>query len=281
MGQQNRKVEMPETKRNLKLIKTQFNKYEYYIASVQSPEADVEFFEQVWKELKPHKKLVTLREDFCGTFIVCCQWVKSKNYRKALGVDIDQVPLDYGYKNHYSRMTKSQQERVNTYCMSVLSQKTPSADLIVANNFSYFIFKERKALLKYFATAYKKLSKDGLFVIDCFGGSQCHEPNEEETKHKHFSYFWDQETFDPISHDSRFHIHFKRKGEKKRFGVFSYNWRMWSLPEIRDILKDAGFKKIHVYWEGTTKTGEGNGQFERQQKGDFCESWVAYIVAER
>lgn len=258
-----------------------FDKYKYYTESVQSPEADVEFFEQVWSELRPHKKLITLREDFCGTFIVCCQWVKSKNYRKAIGIDIDPLPIAYGHKTHYSQLTQSQKRRVNTFCMNVLSAQTPFADMVVATNFSFFLFKERQTLLKYFSLVYKKLQPQGLFVLDCFGGPDCYEPNEEETPHKGFSYFWDQATFDPISHQGQFYIHFHLKGERKRLKVFSYNWRVWTIPEMKDILQDAGFAKSHIYWEGTTKDGEGNGQFQRTEKGENCKAWVAYLVAEK
>lgn len=257
-----------------------FDKYKYYIASVQCPESDVTFFEQVWRELRSGRKLITLREDFCGTFIVCCQWVKSKNGRKAIGVDIDHKPLAYGQKNHYAQLTEKQKKQIQICCSSVLSPRLPCADLIVASNFSYYLLQERKDLLKYFSLARKKLNKHGLFVIDCFGGSACHESNEDEVKHKGFSYFWDQSNFDPISHRSQLYIHFKRHGEKKRCKVFSYDWRMWTLPEIKDLLKDAGFKKIHVYWEGTTKDGEGDGHFKRVNKGEACEAWVAYIVSE-
>ena len=260
---------------------TEFDKYKYYIASVQSPECDVEFFDQVWQELRSNKKLILLREDFCGTFIVCCQWVKSKNYRKAIGVDINKEPLDYGYKTHYPKLNDHQKKRVNTCHMNVLSNKTPSAQMIVANNFSYFLFKERKDILKYFSLACKKLEKEGLFVIDCFGGSQCCEPNEDEVEHEGFSYFWDQNGFDPISNHAEFDIHFKRKREKKRLKVFSYDWRMWSIPELRELLLEAGFVKTHVYWEGTTKEGEGDGIYTRSEKGESCESWTAYIVSEK
>lgn len=258
-----------------------FDKYKYYIASVQSPKADVEYFDQVWQELRPNKKLTLLREDFCGTFIVCCQWVKSKSYRRAIGVDIKKTPLEYGYKTHYLQLTSHQKKRINTCCMDVLSAKAPHAQMIVANNFSYYIFKERQDLLRYFSLAYKKLHKDGLFIIDCFGGSQCYEPNEDEVEYEDFSYFWDQNDFDPITNYAQFDIHFKLKGEKKRCKVFSYDWRMWSIPELREVLAEAGFTQSHVYWEGTTEDGEGDGHYERKERGESCQAWTAYIVSEK
>ena len=46
---------------------------------------------------------------------------------------------------------------------------------------------------------------------------------------------------------------------------------MWSLPEIREILKEVGFKESHVYWEGTDEDGEGDGVFTRT--GD----WVKIV----
>ena len=95
------------------------------------------------------------------------------------------------------------------------------------------------------------------------------------------TYFWDQENFAPISHNASFHIHFKRKGERKRKKVFSYDWRLWTLPEIKDLLQEAGFRKTHVYWEGTNRNGEGDGKFVRTNKGEDCQAWVAYIVSEK
>ena len=71
--------------------------------------------------------------------------------------------------------------------------------------------------------------------------------NEEETEHpdEGFSYFWDQDSFDPVSNHAKFYIHFKRRGEARQDRVFSYDWRMWSIPEIRDIMEDVGFREVH------------------------------------
>lgn len=94
-----------------------------------------------------------------------------------------------------------------------------------------------------------------------------------------YSYYWDQDCFDPITNEAQFYIHFKRRGEAKRQEVFSYDWRMWSIPELRDLLVEVGFSATYVYWEGSDKNGEGNGIFTRAERGEECEAWVAYIVA--
>ncbi|MEK7382149.1 MAG: class I SAM-dependent methyltransferase, partial [Elusimicrobiota bacterium] len=75
--------------------------------------------------------------------------------------------------------------------------------------------------------------------------------------------------FDPVSGEARFAIHFKPKGRKKIKDVFRYDWRIWTLPEIRDLLAEAGFRKTHVYWEGN----DGKAKMEPV--------WIAFIAAEK
>jgi hypothetical protein len=259
-----------------------FDKYWYYQRSVQSPDSDVIFLRDTYKEIKGKNPKV-LREDFCGTFLICCEWAKLRGDHQAIGVDLDGEPIQYGLENYMTRIKPYQQERVNVLQRNVLDPKLPQADIIAALNFSYCIFKDRDLLRKYFLNCYNTLNKSGLLVCDLFGGSQCYEPNEEETEHKEdgFSYFWDQDNWNPILNEAVFYIHFKRQGEKKRDKVFTYDWRLWSIPEVREIMKEAGFSKTHVYWDGTTKDGEGDGVFKRSEVGEHCESWVAYIVGEK
>lgn len=260
----------------------EFDKYFYYQKSVQSPENDVVYLKDAYRELKG-KNPKSLREDFCGTFLICCEWAKMHSDHQAIGVDLDPEPIQYGMENYLPDLKDYQQERVNVLQKNVLDPNLPQADIVAALNFSYSIFKTRDLLRQYYKNCYDTLNKDGILVCDIFGGSQCYEPNEEETEHTEhkFSYFWDQDSWDPVTNEGMFYIHFKRKGEKKREKVFTYDWRMWSIPEMREIMHEAGFSKTHVYWEGTTDDGEGDGEFKRVEKGEDCESWVAYVVGEK
>ena len=260
--------------------KADFDKYFYYYESVQSPETDVEFFRDAYKELKGRLP-ETLREDFCGTFAICCEWARLNKSFKAVGVDLDPEPVEYGKAHYLTQLTDEEQSRVDIRLENVLNPELPKADVTVAVNFSYFIFKKRQELLTYFKNALDSLKDDGLFMVDCFGGSQCQEPNEEKTKHDSHNYYWDQDYFDPVGNHGVFYIHFKPKGGTKHKKVFTYDWRMWSIPEVRDIMEEAGFKKTHIYWEGTEDDGEGDGEFKRVEKGEDCDSWVAYIVGDK
>jgi SAM-dependent methyltransferase len=261
-------------------MEKEFNKYDYYLRAVQSADVDAEFLNRVFTEVKG-KAPQSLREDFCGTFALCQEWVKLNSKYTAVGVDLDPEPIAYGQNLMNSTLSAGQKERVKVLTQDVFDISAPSTDLVVALNFSFFIIKEREKLRRYFANVFEKLNTGGVFIIDCFGGSQCFESIEEETNHGDFLYFWDQEGFDPISANAQFYIHFQIKGQEKREKVFSYDWRMWSIPELREILSEAGFSKSTVYWEGTTEEGEGDGEFHPVTVGEDCESWIAYIAAEK
>ena len=260
--------------------KDYFDKYWYYHDAVQSPDIDAKFYRRVYREVTGGEPR-SFREDFCGTFDLCCQWVKLNRKNRAVGIDVDLEPIQYGVRENLQKLDPDQQRRVSILRRNVLEKDLPGADIIVAVNFSYFIFRKRDVLKGYLAQALNALEDGGILVLDLFGGSNCHEPIEEETVHDGYSYFWDQVTFDPITNEGLFNIHFRLKGEKKRKAVFQYEWRLWSLPEVRDILQEVGAGEIEVYWEGTTKKGEGDGKFNRTKVGESCEAWIAYLVAQK
>ena len=262
-----------------KQTKQPFDKYDYYLRAVQGPQADCEFISDTYKKIRGRRPKV-LREDFCGTFMICCEWVKMNRENRAIGIDLDPEPLAYGRTHHLAKLKPTQSERLRLIEGSVLTARPEPADAIAALNFSYYLFKSRLLLRQYFARAHKGLAKDGIFVVDCFGGKACQEPNEEKTKIEDFVYHWDQTSWNPVTHEALFHIHFKRKGEPMRRKVFTYDWRMWSIAEIREIMTEAGFRKSTVYWEGTKRNGEGNGIFAPTEKGEDCEGWVAYVIGE-
>ena len=255
-----------------------FDKYLYYKKSVQNPPEDISFFTKTFKSIYK-KKPYTFREDFCGTFYLAYHWIKANSKNKAISIDIDLTPINYGIKNHISQLKPSQQERLLVLNKNILTPRLPSAEIIAVSNFSYFILKTRKEMLKYFKNVRKSLMKEGLFILDLVGGPDCEKLSEEETEYEKFSYFWDQDYFDPIQRIGHFYIHFKRKGEKKQLKQFSYFWRLWTIPELKELLQEAGFSKTFVYWEQSDKKGEGTGVFKKSQTGETCDCWIAYLIS--
>ena len=51
--------------------------------------------------------------------------------------------------------------------------------------------------------------------------------------------------------------------------------------ELRELLEEAGFARVCVYWEGEDEDGEGDGEFTEEATGDADPAWIAYVVAEK
>jgi SAM-dependent methyltransferase len=254
--------------------------HELYEKSVQNVEHEVEFLQGTFKDLRGRTAQL-FREDFCGTASTSCEWVRQGGDYQAIGVDIDPAVLEWGRQNRVSRLSSADQARVSLIEGDVMSTDTPSVDLMAAFNFSYFIFDTRDKLRAYFERAYAALKDDGVFFVDLFGGPEAQEETKEKTKYKRFTYVWHQAEFHPVTNYIRCHIDFRFKDGSKIKKAFTYEWRLWSAPEIRELLAEAGFKKSTVYWEGDDEDGEGDGEFTPDEKGEADLAWIAYIVAEK
>lgn len=230
------------------------DKYELYLKAVQDPEGIVDFIENECRK-KYRLKPKTFGEDFCGTFALSCAWVSRDNKKKAVAVDLSQEPIQYGMRHYASELSEDERKRLTVLQSDVRHPKLPKVDVICAFNFSYFVFKQRADLLAYFKNCKKRLGAQGVLFLDMFGGSEIMHRNCDEIKFGKYIYYWDQMGFDPLTHEAKFYIHFKKQGTKKRLErAFRYDWRVWTIPEVRDLLTEAGFRKILVEKEDLRKT---------------------------
>ncbi len=254
--------------------------HDLYERAVQNVDHEVEFLQETFESIRG-RKACRLREDFCGTASASCQWVRQGKQFQAIGVDIDPAVLDWGRRHRVNRLPVAAQARVQLLESDVMSVETAPVDILVAFNFSYFIFNSRDMLRDYFRRAHAALKDDGLFFVDLFGGPEAQEECKEKTKHKGFTYIWHQAEFHPVTNYIRCHIHFKFRDGSKIRKAFTYEWRLWSAPEIHEVMLEAGFSKATLYWEGEDEEGEGNGIFTPEEKGEADLAWIAYIVAEK
>jgi SAM-dependent methyltransferase len=256
--------------------------HELYELSVQNVEHEIDFLQRTFQSLRGRTAYL-FREDFCGTASASCQWVRQGEEFQAIGVDIDPSVLEWGREHRIGGLDLADRARVRLIESDVLEVETPEVDILVAFNFSYFIFKTRDTMRAYFKRVYDALRDDGVFFCDMFGGPEAQEETKEKTKHKKhgFTYIWEQAEFHPVTHHMRTHIHFKFKDGSKIKKAFTYEWRLWTPPEIRELLLEAGFSKATVYWEGEDEDGEGNGEFNADERGEADLAWIAYIVAEK
>jgi len=249
-----------------------------YEQSVQGVEHEAEFLARTYQEIRGGDARL-LREDFCGTAVAACEWVKVDASHQAVCIDLDADVLGYARDQHVAGLDADAQQRITLINGDVLTEQTEPADILVAFNFSYFTFRTRQRLREYFQAAHRALRNDGLFFLDIYGGSDAYQEMEEETEHEGFSYVWDQASYDPVTGDYLCHIHFRFPDGSEMSNAFTYEWRLWSVPEVRELLAEAGFSASTVYWEGTDEDGEGDGVFTPVERGEADEAFVSYIIA--
>jgi SAM-dependent methyltransferase len=214
-----------------------------YQRAVQAPEADARFYDR-WFQRYAGRPLRVLREDFCGTAVLACHHVKRHRDNRALGVDLHWPTLAWGrIHNVRPLLDDEQRTRLTLLQQNVLDVRRPLADAILALNFSYSVFKQRAQLLAYLKNCHRSLRKGGVLFLDAWGGPDV----------------------------------LQRKTD-----AFVYEWRLWTLAELRELFAEAGFAKIDVLWEGTDhKTGGGNGVFRKTVRGGMDEAWIAIVVGQK
>ncbi|MBC8309811.1 MAG: class I SAM-dependent methyltransferase [Planctomycetes bacterium] len=249
-----------------------------YERSVQCPESEVDLIIQAWDEIRGREP-VTLREDFCGTSAVAREWVQRNDFCTVVGVDLNSDVLAWASNRIEKDLTQQQRSRIQLIEHDVMTIQSGSVDCVLAMNFSYYGFKKRETLKQYFTSVYNSLVDDGLFLLDAYGGSDSFLEMDEERDLDGFTYVWDQHCVNPITGDIVNYIHFEFPDGSKIKRAFTYEWRFWTLPEIRDVLLESGFSSVNVYWEGTDEDGEGDGVWSIDTRGEACAGWVAYIAA--
>ena len=133
--------------RRRKTLAERADRHRLYERSVQDTAEELKLLAQMFQERRGRRPL-TLREDFCGTALLACDWVRSDSRRSAVGVDIDEAVLAWGREHNVARLTARQRARIQLLNANVLSVKAPRSDLLVALNFSYWIFKRRDQMLE-------------------------------------------------------------------------------------------------------------------------------------
>ena len=258
------------------------DKHVLYQKSVQAPKEDSKTYAR-WFKKYTGRELRALREDFCGTAILACHHVKNHPENTAVGVDLHRPTLDWGIEHNVNVLLDDEQKkRLKLLEKNVLDVTSPKVDCVLALNFSYQVFTTRKELGRYIKQVYKSLKPGGVFYMDALGGPDTQSEGTDIIAHEGFDYHWEQRLYDPISHRFVCAIHFEFPDGTRMRNAFVYDWRLWTLAELRELFEEAGFEDVHVLWEGTDqKTLEGNGVFKRKEVGDMDEAWISIVVGKK
>jgi len=260
-----------------------------YEGSVQRPDDDVAFFAETFRRLRGREAKV-LREDFCGTAKLSLAWCLGKPGRRAIGVDLDVPTLDWAKRKNLEPNARRLRGRMQLVHGDVLAPRKSDADVICAMNFSFCVFKQRTQLARYLRAARAGLNEKGLLFLELYGGTGATDSVEEERELPGFTYVWEQKRFDPITHETLCYIHFKFPDGSRIDRAFTYDWRLWTIPELRELLLEVGFSKVRVFWatvdESDTANSDddmiyGDGDYVELENVDQQYSWLVYVVGER
>ena len=234
-----------------KLELTLDEKYGLYRETVYHPDKDnVIQLNNLFRALKGRDARV-LREDFCGIFDLSTLWVDYNNTNKAICVDVDSEPIEWG-KNHTTvKMNSNKWNRVdirNDDCRYV-DVKDTSVDISIVGNWSQQILVKRSDMLAYFKNVYDSLKDDGIFMLGGVNDLEYEiEPYIEHRaipfNNKSYKYTFEIQGTCPYTHLGMCKIHFAL--DNKNATPFVYPWRVWTVAEYLDILSEVGFEKANI-----------------------------------
>lgn len=226
------------------------DRYALYELCAQNPARDAKLLRAIHADgsTKPRKDL-TLGEDFCATAALSRAWCDLSPRHRAVGIDHDRAVLARAPRH----------DRVTLVRSDVLNARA-KADLIAVQNFSICELHDRATLVKYLRRARSRLNRGGSFICDIYGGSDAFftgtitqriKPPPTCPRGTKISYDWEQRSADPLTGRvvNAMHFTLTLPGKKPIItrDAFVYDWRLWSVPELRDAMTEAGFKRTLVY----------------------------------
>ena len=258
------------------------SRHRLYELGVQNPRWQVDYLSQFHRILTRRRPL-SFREDFCGTAKIACEWVAKSRAHTALALDIDAEVLEYAESCNRSALKPAARKRLRIERADVLRPPRGDFDWIGAFNFSFYIFHERRMLLRYLRSARRSLSKPGTLFLELAGGPGFVEPFEDQKVFRvpsvgSVTQIWEQHGQDPLTSVADYSIHYGLPSGEWIPDAFTYHWRIWTIREVRELLAEAGFSRSVVLWEKPGRNGSGSGEFEIREDAPQVHSWVAYVV---
>ena len=259
--------------------KKPFDRYEIYEQSVQDPERIARNLARTYKRIRGRDARL-LREDFCGTAANAEAWVLRHADNRAVGVDLDPDPIAWAKARRFAPGTEAA-KRVRLVQGSVLDQKGGNFDLIAALNFSWLVFKQRDELATYFERVRRSLAKDGVFCLDLYGGADSQRQTVDRSRLGGYTYFWDQKRWEATTGETFCAIHFRLGDGRMKRNVFTYDWRLWTLAETLDLLRETGFEVLQMQNEISNEVGRGTSIHRPVKTIPNWESYVASLFVGR
>lgn len=274
------------------------HKLSLYQRAVQHPPAEADFLHRAYRHYYKSLPLL-LREDFAGTCAVAAAWVAMDPEHQAMAIESHGPTVRWAQRTAEREMGEAAED-LHIVEADVLEVDGPKVDLTCALNFSTFIYHDRASLKQYFQSARRGLKRNGLLILDAYGGpgamrvgTQTRRVPGETTPGipgsptatapiPGFTYHWDQCGFDPITHRTECRIHFTLHDGTHLKSAFIYRWRLWTLPELTELMLEAGFKKAEVWCDSyDPASASSDGSYRPTPQMPARDDWVAYVIGVR
>ena len=236
-----------------------------------------------------------LGEDFAGTAALSREWVRTVRGGRAIAVDRDPEPL--ARARDAVRLKGTARPRGVECVVADVRRVARKVDLLVALNFSWCMLHERRDLVAYLKRARRRLTRGGCFVADVYGGDGAFMRGKLREQRRgpdgeRIVYEFEQREADALTGRVVDALHFEitpRRGRRVRLrDAFVYDWRLWSVPELRDALHDAGFEKseVHSRFEHARSGSGGGGGASVHVRPlatsqELGRSWCVFVVGRR
>lgn len=255
------------------------NRYDLYEAAVQAPARQVRFLEAIHGG-SPR----VLGEEFSGPASLGRAWVSRHERRRAVCVDVDPEPLAHA-RRLLQELPPDAARRVDLREADVLEVDDP-ADVIATLNFCVCEWHTRQQCVDYLRHVRARLLPGGVFVADLLGGPEALTvgafEEEKTTPLGTFNYTWEQRRVNALTRRVESAIHFRLPSGEELRDAFHYDWRLWSIPELRDAMHDAGFATIEIYtnFADVDEAGDLSVRALADAEGEreLAEDWVVYVV---
>lgn len=201
-----------------------------------------------------------LCEDFCGPASIARAWLAMDRRHRAVAVDRDVEPLGHAVR----KLTASDPHALERFVVRErdVFEADDRCDVIAALNFAVCEIHTRARLVTYLRNVQFRLGAGGVAAFDLYGGEAALSAGVSEqvveVEGGEVLYVWQQVSADPMTAYVENAIHFETPDGQRMDNAFVYRWRLWSVPELRDALREAGFASTEVRCRyGEAMDGEG------------------------
>jgi len=188
-----------------------------------------------------------LAEDFAGSAALSRAWVARGSDRHAFAVDLDAAAL-----------ARAAHPRIAAHVLDVRSPEIRSfgpCDIVHAGNFSIGELAVREEVVEWARNARARLAPGGIVALDTYGGESAWRVGALERRRTlpdgtEIRWVFEQRAADPRTARVVNALSFRllESGEVVAAfpDAFVYRWRLWSIPEVVDVLREVGFEHVRV-----------------------------------